>query len=715
MHVRVGASLDLASRGWFWAGAAPECVGPLWPEENWGLRGVHDRYAPERETGVEMTGAVKSRLGHGLGRCRGFTVSRAVAVASAVGLACGVANAQSFTLEDVSEAVGIDQSFYTSAPGMIAGVSAVDYDNDGHVDFFVPNAEGLPDLMYVNNGDGTFTEMADDLGISGGMGVDKMRSRLALWLDYDGDRRLDLLVLGDSFSTEVDEVEYDWAKPRMFRQLPDGTFEDVSSATGLGDLDLVSDHRGMQPGSPALFLLRHQGGVAAGDLNNDGYIDLMIGLWSAAGENDPQEIGGRLLLNMPNPDGGRQFEEYSIDVFAPGVAEPGTDNFGSYWQIVMNDFNGDGLLDIYGVCDLDKNHMWLNQGTFEDPTRPGVFLLNPMLDVTDSSSTTESYPETDMGVSLADVNADGLFDIFITVTDTPGSTIHNNLFVSQTDDPTFVNQGTEAGVAEAGGKFGWGWGTTFQDMNRDGWPDLIITNGFNACNDRPRMMLHDGDPTDVSFTEQVTPVLTIVERGSTIVGADLDRDGSVDLLHTVMLWAGSPGCRESAIKVLENVPSAGEPQASWITVRPRMNGSNYHAIGTVVRVELDNATEDLDMVRLLTAGISMGGQEPAEAHFGLSSNALPTDQLTVTVQWPGGAAPTVIEGTVAELGNQVLHVGPCSVVDLDGTPGLDLFDLLAYLNRFDDGDLVCDLAAPYGSLDFFDVLQAIAVIEAGCP
>ncbi len=662
-----------------------------------------------------MKVAEKRATGHGLGRCRSLSI-RAGALASVVGLACGVASAQSFTLEDVSALVGVDSSLYTSAPGMIAGIAAVDYNNDGFIDFFVPNAEGRPDLMYVNDGDGTFTEMAAELGISGGEGPDKIRSRVALWFDYDGDRRLDLLVLGDSFGTFIDEVEYDWAKPRLFRQLPDGTFENVSEPTGLGDLDLVSDHRGMQSGSSALSLLRHQSGVAAGDLNNDGYVDLMIGLWSAAGENQPQEIGGRLLLNVADPDtGGRRFEDVSIDVFAPGVADPGVDRFGSYWQIVMNDFNGDGLLDIYGVCDLDKNHMWLNQGSYEDPDRPGTFLLHPMLEVTDSAGVTESYPETDMGISLADVNADGMFDIFITVTDTPGSTIHNNLFVSQTDAPTFVNMGAQAGVAEAAGKFGWGWGTTFQDMNRDGWPDLLITNGFNACNDRPRMVLHDGNPADVSFTEQVSPALTIIERGSTIIGADIDRNGSVDLLHTVMLWAGSAGCRESAIKVLENVPSASGPQASWISVRPRQTGPNFHAIGTVVRVEMDGGAEDLDMVRLLTAGISMAGQEPAEAHFGLGIDVLPTDELTVTIQWPGGVEPTVIEGTVAEIGNQVLHVGPCSVIDLDGMDGLTIFDMLAYLNLFDAGDMTADLSAPFGSLDIFDVLVALNMFDEGCP
>lgn len=637
-------------------------------------------------------------------------------MASAIGLACSLASAQTFALEDVSDLVGIDSADYTSAPGMIAGIAAVDYNNDGYVDFFVPSAEGVPDLLYVNNGDGTFAEMAEEMGVSGGDGVDKPRSRVALWLDYDGDRRLDLLVLGDSFFTPIDEINYGWATPRLFHQLPDGTFEDASDATGLSDLDLVSDHRGLDPGSPATTLLRHQGGVAAGDLNGDGYIDLMIGVWSAAGENDPDEIGGRLLLNQPDPNtGGRRFEDVSIDVLAPGVAEPGTDNFGSFWQIVMNDFNGDGLLDIYGACDMDKNHLWLNQGSYEDPDRPGVMLMHPMLDVTDSAGATDPMPETDMGVALGDTNADGLFDIFVTITDTPGSALHNNFFLSQTDEPTFIEAAAAAGVSEMGGKFGWGWGTTFQDMDRDGWPDLLITNGFNSCVDRPRMMLHDGDPDNVSFTEQVSDALTLVERGSSIIGADLGRNGCIDLLHTVTISAGPTGCEGSSVKILRNVPDIDDPLPHWITVRPRMVGPNFHAIGAVVRVELAGAATDLDMVRLLTAGISMAGQEPAEAHFGLSADAEPSDMLTVTIQWPDGSAPTVIEGTIDQIGDRVLHVGPCSVVDMDGVDGLSFFDLLEYLNRFEAGDLATDLAAPFGTLDYMDVLEAINQIEAGCP
>ncbi len=640
-------------------------------------------------------------------------VARAAALATVVGLACGVASGQTFDLENVAADSGIDSSLYTSAPGMIAGIAAADYDGDGHVDFFVPNAEGLADLMYVNNGDGTFTEAAADLGISGGDGPDKVRSRVALWLDYDGDRRLDLMVLGDSFFEDMTEIKEDWAQPRLFRQLPDGTFENVTEATGLHLLDMLSDHRAFDPGSTATTLVRHFSSVSAGDLNGDGYLDVMIGLWQALGENDPDEIGARLLLNQPDGSGGRVFEEVTIDVLAPGVAEPGVDNFGSFWQIVMHDFNHDGLLDIYAAIDMDHNHLWLNQGSFEDPTRPGVMLLNPMEDVTFAAGVTSPTLETDMGVALGDPNNDGLMDIYITTTDTPGSGINNSFFVAQSTDPTFIDMAESAGVE--GNQFGWGWGTTFKDMDCDGWEDLLVTNGFNSCTDQPRMMINDGTPDDISFTEQASAALNRPDRGSTIIGADVDRDGDVDLLHTLMLTSDT-ACSDSQIHLLENDTDSQALAPSWITVRPRMAGPNTHAIGATVRVELTGGLEELDMLRVITTGISMGGQEPAEAHFGLGAETRMNDWLRVTIAWPDGSTPTVIEGTVGAIGNQVLHVGPCSVLDVAEPYGsLDLFDALQYLNNFSDGDLSADLVAPFGELDIFDAIEAFSRIETGCP
>lgn len=107
----------------------------------------------------------------------------------------GTAAGQIFSLEDATRRVGIETASYVAPFGMTAGVAAADYNNNGWIDIFVPNAEGHADQLFVNNGDGTFTEMALDLGVSGmDHPLGKPRSRVALWVDVDGDRRLDLIV-----------------------------------------------------------------------------------------------------------------------------------------------------------------------------------------------------------------------------------------------------------------------------------------------------------------------------------------------------------------------------------------------------------------------------------------------------------------------------------------------------------------------------------------
>lgn len=632
----------------------------------------------------------------------------------------GVSSGQGFNLVDVGPEVGVPRGEYFAPPHMTAGIAAVDVDGDGWIDFFVPCAEGKPDLLYMNNGDGTFTEMGQELGVSGMERGDKPRSRVALFFDFDGDRRLDLLVLGDSAMVPITDIRYDWTAPRLYRQLPDGTFEDVSEQTGLADLDLVSDHASLRPGSGATIYPRHMGSVAAGDLTGNGYLDLVIGLWQSVGTNHPQEIGVRLLLNVPDPvTGGRRFEDVTIDTLAPGVPDPGIRRFGSFWQIVIHDFDGDGLMDIYGVCDMGPNRLWLNRGTYEDPSRPGVRLLRSMPEAAAATGMTGMagpfQPGPDMGIALGDCNNSGLLDVYITKIDVPGSSTHNDLLVCESARPLlYSNRAAEAGVR--GPRFGFGWGTTFQDLDNDGWIDLLVTNGFMQCSDRPVVMLNQGFGMDVRFEEHPVPDFNRIERGATVIGADLDRDGHVDILHTVMMTAES-SCSESIIQVLRNVPDCDTDCNPWIVIKPRMTGPNYFAIGAVVRARVERDTNPLNMMRLLTAGISMAGQEPAEAHFGLGRGTLSTDRLVITIEWPGVAEHTVIEGTVGDLAGAVHTVGPCSVMDLDEQFGqLDLFDLLAFLNAFHAGDLAAaDLAQPFGVLDAADLLEAIELVRRGCP
>jgi hypothetical protein len=121
-----------------------------------------------------------------------------------------------------------------------------DYDNDGHPDLALARM-AKPTKLYHNNGDGTFTDVSDASGISAA--VDAFS---AVWGDYDNDGRLDLYVTTSSYIEGA--PERDW----LFHNNGDGTFTEVGATAGMGDDIWV----GL--------------GAAWGDYDNDGYVDLFV-------------------------------------------------------------------------------------------------------------------------------------------------------------------------------------------------------------------------------------------------------------------------------------------------------------------------------------------------------------------------------------------------------------------------------------------------------
>lgn len=166
------------------------------------------------------------------------------------------------TFADVTEAAGLKGSGYSM------GVAAADYDNDGRADLFVTGYGG--NTLYHNNGDGTFTEVTKKTGV-GGSGW----STSAAWIDYDRDGRLDLFVgryvewdfdsgsiycgdLRPGYRAYCHPDNFKAATNILYHQRADGTFEDVSAKAGIAE-----------PGGKAL-------GVALFDLDNDGLMDIFV-------------------------------------------------------------------------------------------------------------------------------------------------------------------------------------------------------------------------------------------------------------------------------------------------------------------------------------------------------------------------------------------------------------------------------------------------------
>ncbi len=212
-----------------------------------------------------------------------------------------------------------------------------------------------------------------------------------------------------------------------------------------------------------------------------------------------------------------------------------------------------------------------------------------------------------------------------------------------------------------------GWGTTFLDADNDGWLDLAATNGYFGArwaNDASRFFLNSGGGT-VTFADVSDAVgFNDTLWGSSLIALDFDRDGDADLIQT----CAAPG----PMRLLENQRTGPALANNYLVIKPRMSGPNHRAIGAVVRV----STAGLELMRLITAGTSLMGQEPAEALFGVGS-ALTAD---VTVQWPDGTTTALTDVTT----NQVLTIQSttCAVGDLDCDGEVGIGDFLTVLSAW---------------------------------
>ena len=260
---------------------------------------------------------------------------------------------------------------------------------------------------------------------------------------------------------------------------------------------------------------------------------------------------------------------------------------------------------------------------------------------------------------------DGDLDIYITNIFSEALSQHNVLLRNESTAEKVLFRDVAEFRKVDNGYFGWG--TTFADFDNDGDLDIAATNGWRSTDSRryppdpSRLFLNPGTRGLPFADVSAATGFDDVEYGSSLVAFDMERDGDMDLLQVVV---------DGALRLLEN-QSARNPVSgnNGLTIQPRMSGGNRFAIGAVVYVHVGGT----QMMRMISAGTSYMGQEPAEAHFGLGTA---TTADTVTVEFPGGHRVELTDVTA----NQVLVVRPKVTSplfirgDTNGDGSIDLSD-----------------------------------------
>jgi hypothetical protein len=493
-----------------------------------------------------------------------------------------------------------------------SGGALLDYDNDGDLDVFIVQGSTLRSgagtvvsgvsrtstvaasarsRLYRNdrgsNGDLRlrFSDVTEQSGlVAAGYGMGAAAG------DFDNDGWVDLYVtfLGSA---------------RMFRNGGNGTFSDVTDRTRT---DVAA-----WPTSATFFDYDRDGWL---DLFVATYVDFSLDMKRACFSAGSARDYCNPAVYAPVPD--KLFHNEGNGSFTDVSARAGLSRAPARGLgVLAADFNDDGWLDLYVANDGDANQLWLNRrgsGSFTDEALLAGVAVNRM-----------GQPQGSMGIDLADIDADGDEDVFVTNLDNEGNTLYVNLGSGLYEDRT-----SESGLFKLGFT---GFGTRFLDFDNDGWLDLFVANGAvrhlsrqvqagdpYPLKQRSQIFRNDrrGKFTDV--TERAGPALAPLAVGRGVASGDLDNDGAADL---VVFNNNGPA------RILINEST---PRGRWLGVR--VIDARYRRDALHARVELVGRRAGTQVRRVQTDGSYSASGDP-RVIFGLGQDQSPQ---TIRVHWGPG-------------------------------------------------------------------------------
>jgi hypothetical protein len=530
------------------------------------------------------------------------------------------APAQDEWFTDRAEATGLDFVHFNGASGqfyypeiLAPGLALFDYDNDGDLDIYV--AQGRM-LGPEQNPRAALAPPHDSKPLTGRLFRNDLQVRA------DGTRVLHFTDVTEQSGINANQYGLGVAAADVDNDgwvdllLTNFGTNQLFHNNGDGTFTDVSTSRGIHS-APGIAV-----SAAFLDYDRDGWLDLYVGYnvdYTLKNDRTCPNMSGARDYCPPQIYGGRADRLYRnlgngtfADVSAKALIGG---KFGPALGVVAADFDGDGWIDIYVANDGEPNLLWINH-------RDGTFRETAL--IAGVAMTADGKAEASMGVDAGDFDGDGDEDLVMTELSGQGA----NLYVN---DGSASFQDASAGSSLGASSLRYtGWGTAWFDFDNDGWLDLLIVNGTIIANEERKNQPFPYDQRKVLFrnlgnggfanvTDQAGTAFTLSESGRGAAFGDIDNDGDVDVV------VGNDAGRLRLL--VNNIGSRNH----WLGMRI-VGEQGRDMLGARVVVSRRDGSR---LWRRVRSDGSYGSTNDARVLVGLGRSA---EAPKVQVQWPNGRA-----------------------------------------------------------------------------